>query len=382
MSNTRLTKKQQEILDSYVKNGTYRGAARELDLDRMYVKDVVQKVERLGMAPWLSDGAMIPEHLRMAKTTVHYKDGEVKNEWRRLEPRYEILQDVVNGLCEKVRGKGRVHVRRPRKTDTDEVLFELDIYDAHVGMYADERETLDKDYDCDIAAKRMIEAAEGICSRANRPSKVVVVFGGDMLHADNRGNTTSSESSSHVMDVDTRYSRVVSYIISACRDVVQIAASIGAEVEVVVLEGNHSWHSEVWLAQVLHAYYSECPNVTVKICASPRKHMVFGDNLLVWTHGDKVKADNWAKIIAAEFPKQWGLTRFRHLKCGHIHHQKTLAPVIVDEQAGLLVEFLPALCPTDAWHASSGYVGSQKGAVGFEYHKSMGCMTRFFHAVG
>ena len=89
-------------------------------------------------------------------------------------------------------------------------------------------------------------------------------------------------------------------------------------------------------------------------------------------------AAKWAQIVAAEFAQQWGQTKFRHLKCGHIHHQKTIAPVVVDEQAGLLVEYCPALCATDSYHAAAGYVGNQKGATAYEYHKTQGCISRFF----
>jgi hypothetical protein len=246
-------------------------------------------------------------------------------------------------------------------------------------MYADERETLDADYNCDVAATRMVEAAQALAARARRPKKVVVVFGGDMLHADNRTNKT--EASGHILDVDTRYQRVVSYVIAACTQVIEVAASIGAEVDVVVLEGNHDPNAAVWLSKVLAAYYSKVPAVTVHQRHSPRRMMVFGQNLLVWAHGDRIAAQKWAQIIAAEFPKEWGVTKYRHLKAGHIHHQKVIAPVVVEEQAGILVEYLPALCASDAWHAASGYIGNQKGAVAYEYHDKLGCVTRFFHAV-
>ena len=63
-------------------------------------------------------------------------------------------------------------------------------------------------------------------------------------------------------------------------------------------------------------------------------------------------------IIAAEFAKEWGATKYRHLKCGHVHHKKTIAPVVIDEQSGLVVEYLEALCATDAWHAGAGYGAS------------------------
>lgn len=375
-----LTEKQKKTLDVYLRNDMNASqTARDLGCNSSTVYQCLKVIEKKGAAPWLS-GAPKPDHLGMTKTTVQYDaDGKVIQEWRRMSPMLDKMQHVADGLCEQVKGKGKAKARRTRKTDTDEILFEIDLFDAHVGMYADERETLDEDYDCDIASQRMIKAAEGIASRSNRPHKAVLVFGGDMLHSDNRSNKT--ELSGNVLDVDTRYHRVVSYIIAACRDAVQVAAAIATEVEVVVLEGNHSWHSEVWLARVLDSYYANCPNVTVKLDASPRKKLVFGDNLLVWAHGDKVAANKWAQIIAAEFPKEWGLTKYRHMKCGHIHHQKSIAPVVVDEQAGLLVEYLPALCASDAWHSHAGFIGSQKGACGFEYHKTAGCITRFFNAV-
>lgn len=373
------TKKQQDILQDYLETQSYRETARNLGVDNRYVTRTIKKLEARGDVPWQSP-APSAGHLGVGKRTVQYNaDGEVVQEWRRLYPQVQAMQDIVDGLCDQVKGEGKAPARKARKTDTTDTLFELDLFDAHVGMYADEKETRDADYNCDIAAQRMVDAAQGLADRATRPAKCVLVFGGDMMHSDNRRNQT--EASGHVLDVDTRYHRVVQYLISACRDVVKIAATVAAEVEIVVLEGNHSWHSEVWLAKVLEAYYSNCSNITVCSEPSPRKHMVWGDNLLVWSHGDRIAAQKWPMIIAAEFAQQWGSTKYRHLKCGHIHHKKVIAPVTIDEQSGLVVEYLEALCATDAWHTGAGFVGSQKGASAFEYHKTKGLVTRFYHPV-
>lgn len=374
-----MTESQKRDIEAYLKFGSYSEAARQLGKNVSNLRKSIKLLEADGKVPWQS-AAPTPAHLTVGKSTVQYDaNGNVIQEWRRLFPQAQGMQDFVDGLCNQVKAKGKAPKRKQRKTDTDEMLFEIDIFDAHVGMYADERETLDEDYDCDIAAARMVEAAEGLAARSNRPAKCVLVFGGDMMHSDNRSNQT--EASGHVLDVDTRYHRVVEYLIRACRDVVAIAATVAAEVEIVVLEGNHSWHSEVWLARVLDAYYSQCPNIKVKSEPSPRKHMVFGDNLLVWSHGDKIAAQKWPMIVAAEFAKEWGATKYRHLKCGHIHHKKTIAPVVIDEQSGLVVEYLEALCATDAWHTGAGFVGSQKGASAFEYHKTKGLITRFYQPV-
>jgi len=374
-----MTPSQQLAVDVYLEAGSYRKAAKILGQNESTVRNKIKRLEKLGKVPWKS-AAPTPSHLNVGKTTVQYDGaGNVIQEWRRLFPEAQGMQDFVDGLCDQVKEKGKAPVRKSRKTDTDDFLFEMDIFDAHVGMYADERETKDADYDCNIAAARMVEAAEGLATRARRPAKCVLVFGGDMMHSDNRSNKT--EASGHVLDVDTRYHRVVEYLIKACTNVVDIAATVAAEVEIVVLEGNHSWHSEVWLARVLDAYYSQCPNIKVKSDPSPRKHMVFGDNLLLWTHGDRIAAQKWPMIIAAEFAKEWGATKYRHLKMGHIHHKKTIAPVVIDEQSGLVVEYLEALCATDAWHSGAGFVGSQKGASAFEYHKTEGLITRFYKSV-
>mgnify|MGYP003640279825 CR=1 FL=1 len=374
-----MTEYQKQVVEAYLKCGSYRGAAKLLGKDPSNLRKLVKQLEGQGDVPWRSK-APNPNHLAIKSSTVQFDaDGNVVKEWRRQHPNIELMQDVVDGLCEQVKGKAKVSkIKKSRKTGED-VLFEIDLFDAHVGMYADEIETLDSDYNCDIAAHRMIEATQALAGRANNPSKCVLVFGGDMLHVDDRSNRTPA--SGHALDADSRYHRIVSYVIAACRECVEIASTIAPEIEIVVLEGNHSSHSELWLARVLEAYYSDCSNVEIKTTPNPRKHLIWGDNLLLWAHGDKIAAQKWALIIAAEFAKEWGATKYRHLKCGHVHHKKSIAPVVIDEQSGLVVEYLEALCATDAWHAGAGFVGSQKGASAFEYHKTEGLLTRHFKTV-
>ena len=373
-----MTIKQKQVLEAYLKTGSFRGAAEFLGKNRTYVRTVIKHLESSGDVPWRSK-APTPNHIDVTNATVQYNaEGEVVQEWRRQYPSLGLLQDVVAGLCDEVKGKGKAPKKSSRKTKSD-ILYEIDIYDAHVGLYADEKETLDENYDCDVAATRMVDATQSLADRADSPGKCVLVFGGDMLHIDNRTNQTPG--SGHILDADSRYHRIVNYVISACTECVNIAATIAPELEIVVLEGNHSSHSELWLGQVLKAYYSNCKNITVQTCPSPRKHLIWGNNLLVWAHGDRVPAVKWPMIIAAEFAKEWGITKYRHLKCGHVHHKKAIAPVVIDEQSGLVVEFLEALCATDAWHSNSGYIGSQKGASAFEYHKFDGLITRHYKTV-
>ena len=264
-----MTEHQKKAIDAYIKAGSYNKAAQILGKDPSNLRKLIKQLEAEGKVPWRSP-APNPSHLSIGKSTVQFdKHGDVIQEWRRQYPSAQMMQDVVDGLCERVKGKGRVRVTKPKKNSTRGILFEIDIFDAHVGMFADERETLDANYNCDIAAQRMMNAVQSLAFRANNPDKVVLVFGGDMLHADNRSNQTPS--SGHILDVDTRYHRVVEYVITACSDCIDICSQIAPEVEVVILEGNHSPHSEVWLGQVLRAFYSNCPNIIIKTSPNPRK---------------------------------------------------------------------------------------------------------------
>jgi len=325
---------------------------------------------------------VVPSGVDVVKGTMHIArneagEMEVLQAWPRCEPSQQALEDLVTALCERVDGKGRVGKYKARKSDRDDMLGEIDIYDPHVGMYAAERITRGSDYNCDIAAREMLKATEYIAGRFGRLGEVVVVFGGDIIHADNSFNQTTSQS--HTVDVDTRYQRVIEYAEAACVDAIQVAARVAKRVRVVVCPGNHDRDSCKWLTRVLNAYWRREKRVTVDLTHYHRKSLVFGDNLLAWTHGDRISFSKWAQIIAAEMAANWGKTRHRYLYLGHVHHKKAVAPVVSEEQAGLHVEYLPALCPVDDWHASAGFVGSQKGASGFEYHARAGRVSRFYY---
>jgi len=363
-----------------------RQIGKQLGIARSTVNSHAAEIKRKACQEFLAQG-QAPDSIQVTNGTMHVARNaetgqmEIIQAWPRCRPDDELsaLDGLVAGMCDKVRGKGKVKARKAKKTDSDDILAELDIFDPHVGMFAQEKYTRAADYNCDLAAGLMVEAATHICRRFDRPHEIVVVLGGDVLHFDTRDYKTSSSSSNHVLDGDTRYQRVVNYAVAACTEVVEIAAAHAKRVRIVVTPGNHDWHACVWLSQVLRAYYSRCKNVVVDDQQSPRKSLVFGDNLLVWTHGDKVSFKKWQPIIAAEFANQWGMTRHRYLMLGHIHHRKAMAPIVVEEQPGLHVEHLPALCPSDAWHVESGYVGSQRGASGFEYHKIGGRVSQFFY---
>jgi hypothetical protein len=129
-----LTEPEQNALDAFLYHKSKSGAAKALGLAESTIRASLKRVERKGFAPWLS-GAITPDHLSVAKTTVQYgPDGEVQREWKRLLPNAEAMTDFVDSLCERAEGTLKIapapKVTRQRK----DVLAEICCFDAHIGI--------------------------------------------------------------------------------------------------------------------------------------------------------------------------------------------------------------------------------------------------------
>ena len=377
MSDTYLPPEVAEAWESFNRLGDKSAVARELGAPRTTIHSRIEKAQRLLGLSAQAPNAGPADHNTYARTVQYDGAGNVVQEWRKMSPEYRALEILCERLCGEIEGKGTTRHRRRKKTDNENMLFEFDLFDVHMGMFASRKYTRDKNYDCKIATRTMIDAAEELASRTSRPQMGVVCLGGDMMHSDNRSNKT--EYSKNHLDVDTRFDRILDFLVAACTDVVDIVSATTQETLIVVCPGNHDWHSSIWLSRLLDAYYRDCPKVSILQQDSPRKFYQWGVNGLWWSHGERVRKNKWPQIIATEFPKEWAKTTFRHLKLGHFHHKVSLPPISIEDQQGLLTEYLESICPVDAWHTEAGFVGAQKGASAFEYHRKHGLSCRHYY---
>ena len=128
-----------------------------------------------------------------------------------------------------------------------------------------------------------------------------------------------------------------------------------APVDVIIVNGNHDEERMFYIGDVLKAYYSENPSVSVNNNGEYRKYYQYGTNMLMWTHGDKEKHSELPLIMATEQPKMFAATKFREIHCGHFHKE------MMQEYRGIKVRFLPSLCPSDNWHKMMGYESLRAG---------------------
>lgn len=372
-----LTAKQSDIYHAILEYGGERAAANALGIARGTLRDqlaCIRKKGYLSLTP-----APIPEGMAMKATCVQYnREGMPVQEWRRLCEERASLIALVNQLAGEVRGTVRIPKRRARKTDGDDALGMIALADAHIGMFAWGRETGGPDYNVERATDTVLGATDMIAERLapHRPRRTIVAVLGDQIHSDNRSGKT--EKSGNVLDVDTRYQRVVSHARRCFTDAVARAAEVSGEVLVEVVPGNHDWHFSWLLSHILDAAFSECEHISVNLTPRPRRCHVWGRTMLVIGHGDNIAADKWAALIPTEFPREWGMTSFRHMYCGHVHHQRRFWGPQMDTHTGLVLEYLRALCPGDAWHGENGFIGPIPGAEGFLFHKQFGLDSTWY----
>lgn len=138
-----------------------------------------------------------------------------------------------------------------------------------------------------------------------------------------------------------------------------------APVDIVVVQGNHDFERMFYAGEVLDAWFSNNENVTVDNNYSPRKYYEYGVNMIMYTHGDKIKPQDMPLIMATEQPEMFARTIFREAHCGHVHKEQW------NEYRGIKVKFLPSICPNDEWHKQMGYE-AMRVAQGHIWNKDKG----------
>lgn len=305
-------------------------------------------------------------------STLYDSEGNVKAEWvktkRDAEQELALLVEAVKDIAEPFAGKSLAAV--PPQTVDDDLLCVYPMGDPHIGMFSWSQET-GQDFDLELAESTLVEAVDHLVGLAPRASEALIINLGDFFHADTMDNKTRR--SGHVLDVDTRWAKVLSVGIRTMRRCIDRALEKHQTVRVICEIGNHDDHSAIMLAICLEQFYSNNPRVIVDTSPALFHWHRFGENLIGVTHGDKVKASALPGVMAYDRKTDWGETTYRFWYTGHVHHDS------LKEYPGCIVETFRTLAPKDAWHHGQGYRSDQDMKCDV-IHRQYGRINR--HIVG
>lgn len=245
-------------------------------------------------------------------------------------------------------------------------VLELCLPDTHFGKVAWAQQTGYEDYDVKIAQKVYEQAIGSILARVEpyKFDKILFVIGNDVFNSDSTNGQTFGGTQ---VESDSRYHRTFKVVREVMVDTIERLRLI-APVDVVVIAGNHdkmtAWH----LGDSIECYFHGYQDVNVDNSPKSRKYYKWGKVMLTFAHGDHVKRDKFAKLIASEQPKMWGETVFREVHTGDKHQSR------VEEEFGFRFRILPSLSGTDAWHSENGFVGNLRQAEAFVWNNEEGLL--------
>ena len=254
------------------------------------------------------------------------------------------------------------YIARPAQISGN--MLEINVPDAHFGKLSWGVETGHENYDTKIAQATFMRALETLLDRtkAHKFDEVLFVVGNDLFNSDDiEGRTTKGTSVSTDGRYHKTFYKVRTTIIASIERLRQVAP-----VKVVMVSGNHDELSVWHLGDSLECYFHQYKDVEIDNAPRPRKYHQFGNVMLMFTHGDKGKRADYPLLMATENSVMFGATKYREAHTGHTHMTK------LDEQHGVRVRVLPALCPPDDWHSEQGFVCNLRNAEAYVWNRNEG----------
>jgi hypothetical protein len=366
------TPRQLEFIEAVDRLGSERKAAESLGLCRGTVGNAIvslkKKAARQGYSPESDMVRAVPDGFFLRGTsTLYNKSGEVAMQWVKNQIDHdrqrEIFEAASAAFCETI---PRVRPRSAPAHGNADLLNCFVITDFHLGMLSHAEET-GADWDIKIAENTIIRWFEQAIAQSPNADEAVFAQLSDFLHADSVEALTPA--SKHVLDVDTRFHKVVRTAIRILRTVIDMLLAKHKRVHIVMADANHDPVSQIWMREWFSALYEDEPRITVDRSPSPYNAYEFGKVALFFHHGHKRKVTNVAEVFAAQFREIFGRTKYAYAHTGHLHS------IDVKENNLMVVEQHRTLAAPDAYAARGGWL-SGRDAQTITYHREYGEVSR------
>ena len=313
---------------------------------------------------------------RKPVTTTMYR---CKAKLKRVDP-FKNLETTRQGLIEDLKDMATYKPKVKTKLqgqDTTAHCLEIGAYDLHLGKIG----IIGDDYSMDIAQERLIAAIEHLLKRASgfTIDQILFVVGNDFLNTDGdkpiprTTKGTPQFNSDHHIEMYKRGRKLITMVIDELSSI--------CPVHVVVMPGNHDEECIMYLGDALELFYEHNENVVIDNTRPLMKGFKYGNNLIAFDHGHKMKADKAVQILPQRFRDIWSDVRYVELHRGHLHgvHHKKIGAT--SELSGITVRNLGSMAATDQWHDDKGFIGNIKRAHGFIWSKHNGLQAELFYNV-
>ncbi|WWE96449.1 DNA repair exonuclease [Salmonella phage VT223] len=331
--------------------------AKKYNMSRRNVQLRSARLAKKGVGHGRDVSHLVPDGYKIKGTSSLVDEfGNTKLQWVKTdadaERQVELMRAVIDGMKSDITPVSSIP--RPKKRLNEKLLNLYTVSDFHLGMLAWADESGD-DWDMKIAEDLFSRWFDAAFQKAPDAGVGVINLLGDFAHFDSLDAVTPA--SGHVLDADTRYQKLVRYMIRMVRRVVNMALVKHKNVHLLIVQGNHDESGMIWLAEMFNTLYDNEPRVFVDTSADVYKMVQHGKTTLFFTHGHKARFDAIEPVMIAKFRKAFGDSVYSYAHVGHLHHQKIV------ESRNMIVEQHRTLAAKDAYASRGGWMSGRSANV-------------------
>ena len=366
------TERQVEIIHAVINEGSNQKASFKLGIARQTVDKVVSNVKyKAAIKGWSPEHDMtrpVPDAFVVRGVSTYYNaEGKASGQWvkSRLDDEkfQELLRSAVDGFKDDL---PRVSLTNPPPLGNDNLLNCYVITDYHLGMLSWAEET-GEDWDIQIAEDLIYKWFAQAIHQSPDANTAIFAQLSDFLHFD--GMDAVTPASKHLLDVDTRFAKLVRVAIRIIRQIINMLLAKHQNVHILMLDANHDPVSQIWLREWLAVTYENEPRITVDTSPNPYNAYEFGATALFFHHGHKKRISDVSSVFASQFREMFGRTKYAYAHTGHLHH------LDIKENNLMIVEQHRTLAAPDAYSARGGYLSGRDAKV-ITYDKRYGEVAR------
>lgn len=331
--------------------------ARKYGISDRVIRIRKAKLAKKGVGHGRDVSHLVPDGYKIKGTSSLVDEfGNTKLQWVKTdtdaERQVELMKAVIEGMKSEITPVAPVKTVRAKRDD--KLLNLYTVSDFHLGMLAWADESGD-DWDMKIAEDLFSRWFDAAFQKAPDAGTGVINLLGDLAHFDSLDAVTPA--SGHVLDADTRYQKLVRYMIRMVRRVVDMALVKHKTVRLLIVQGNHDESGMIWLAEMFSTLYDNEPRVFVDTSPDVYKMVQHGKTTLFFHHGHKARFDAIEPVMIAKFRKAFGESVYSYAHVGHLHHQKIV------ESRNMIVEQHRTLAAKDAYASRGGWMSGRSANV-------------------
>jgi hypothetical protein len=312
----------------------------------------------------------VPKTHFLGKMTVQRDpDGRVVQDWIRVMPdeaqREAAMRAFVEALKEDLVRAEPVELQT---IGSDDRVNQYTVTDYHFGMMAWGEETGGTDWDLKLQEQLWCKWWLYAITQSPEADTAILAQLGDLVHFDGLKSITPAHG--HVLDSDSRFSKIVRTVIRCMRFAVRELLKKHLNVHLIFSDANHDEAGEVWMREMFAAHFEDEPRVTVDRSPGSFNAFEWGLTSLFYHHGHKKKFKDVDTTWVGRFREVFGRTKFSYGHTGHLHSDEMFT-----SNTGVKVERHETLAAPSSYEANAGY-NSGRSAKVITYSKRFGEVGR------